>query len=441
MHADHSYHPEDAQISVAALDFLRTPAGAALRQRLAELPAGGSQPTVAQVARLRKEFPAEAVHASLALARLQPKAAGPKGKFPHLSYVWATPEALEQASHIDVGRHKAHRFFELGARHVYDLCAGIGGDALAFAEQMPVTAVELSPVRSRCLEYNVQEAARTGTNGASLQEIAVLTADVRATPLPADAWVHIDPARRSAGKRSPLYEDLIPGPDLVAQLFASGRRGAVKLSPAVDFESLPPGHVELISHQGATVQALLWLNTGLDAGQRTATVLARGQEPFSLTAQPWAVEIAPAPIAADIGGTRRTLYELDGAVTRAGLAQALAQRHHLVPLTTDGGYLLTDADHANTAGLHVLTPFDIWGIVPFSRVAEALRTLPVQAPGAVEVKSRGRLPGIDTDELQTRWSKLRHGACTVLLFRQDEQTLAAVGFRAGAHPAAPSPLV
>ena len=192
MPAHATYVPDDAQITVAALEYLRTPEGERLRQAIAGLPRGGAQPTVAQIAGLRKGFPAEPVHAALALAKLQPKAAGPRGKFPELPYVWATPEALEQATHAQVARHKAERLAQLGARHVFDLCAGIGGDALAFAEYAPVTAVEISPVRAACLRFNAQERRSAFPLEVRNEDLGALLDN-----LPPGAWIHIDPARRS----------------------------------------------------------------------------------------------------------------------------------------------------------------------------------------------------------------------------------------------------
>jgi hypothetical protein len=435
------YQPDDSQITLAGLEFLRTPDGGRLRQAVATLPSGGAAPTVAQIALLRKEFPAEPVHTALALGRLQAKAAGPHGKFPHLGYVWATPEALEQATHLTVGRYKAERFAALGATHLFDLCAGIGGDTLAFLERFPVTAVEMSPVRAACLRFNAQESVPPLQHSLEVRQEDV---GAHAAQWPADAWVHIDPARRSAGKRSTRYEDLIPGPGVLEQLFAGNRRGAVKLSPAVDFASLPPisgsdsgkntGHVELISHLGTVVQALWWLGTPQSPQARTATVLGSSGERWSLTAPPRPAE--PADVqAGPIAGAR--LYELDGAITRAGLAQVLAESLGLTPLTVDGGYLLGKRDLPPPSqtpwrgALHAaIAAFDVQTIVPMGRIPEALAQLPASPPGAVEVKSRGHLPGLDCDDLQRKWSRLHGRLCTVLLFRQRGETLAAVGFRA-----------
>ncbi len=433
-----AYQPDDAQITVSALEYLRTAEGMGLRQAIAELPRAGVAPTVAQIAGLRKRFPAAPTHAALALAKLQPKAAGPQGKFPEMAYVWATPEALEQATHAQVARYKAARFAHFGARQVFDLCAGIGGDALALAHHAPVTAVELSPVRAACLRFNALERSLPFP-------IAVRNEDLTQIidTLPPDAWVHIDPARRSAGKRSARYADLIPGPEVLQRLFARVRGGAIKLSPAVEFDTLPPSppappsHLELISHNGAVVQALLWIGTGLPPNQRTATVLARGRADWSLTAPPRPV--APGSIGEGItqADAPRHLYELDGAVTRAGLAQVVADTYALTPLTVDGGYLLANApaspvpatDAPPDSITHVLTPFRVLAIVPFARVAAALRQLPPLPPGPVEVKMRGHLPGIDADQLQYTWTKACTKVCTVLLFRHHEETRAIIAIR------------
>ena len=426
MPANAAYVPDDAQITLAALEYLRTAEGLRLRQAIAELPRGGTQPTVAQIAGLRKHFPAGPTHAALALARLQPKAAGVQGKFPEMEYVWATPEALEQATHAQVARHKAARFAQWGARHIYDLCAGIGGDALAFAEFAPVTAIEVSPVRAACLRFNAEDRRPPFP-------LTVHTADIRSfiDTLPADGWIHIDPARRSAGKRSVRYEDLIPGPEVLQRLFAHVRRGggAIKLSPAVDFDSLPTGHVELISHDGSVVQALLWIDTDQAPGQRTATVLASGQPPWSLTAIPRPVAVASLPVEAYAPLAERPiyLYEVDGAVTRAGLAQVFAEPRQLQPLTVDGGYLLSTPGAALLKEA-ALTAFHVQVIVPFARVTAALAKC-AAAPGVIEVKTRGRLPGIDTDQLQHEWTKAHPVACTVLLFRHERETWAALARR------------
>jgi hypothetical protein len=422
------FQPDDARITVDALQYLRRAEGVVLRQAVAELP-DAAHPSVAQIASLRKRFPAPPLHAALTLAALQPKAAGPKGKWPQLAYVWATPEALEQATHALVARHKARQFAQVAPAHIFDLCAGIGGDSLALAEVAPVTAIELSAVRTACLAGNVADAVPPPRF-----PLDIRTGDIRESlaTIPEDAWVHIDPARRSEGRRSARYQDLIPGPEWLEKLFARVRGGAIKLSPAVDFASLPRGHLELISHRGTVVQALLWLGPfPMDARSRTATVLSDTLPGWSFQAPPLVETLKPfsffkiplpdAPI---------HFYELDGAVTRAGLAHAFALKTRLIPVTVDGGYLVAEPG-APALDHPALAAFTVRTIVPFSvtRVAETLCRLESTSPGPVEVKCRGRLPGVDTDQLQKTWARTCPCAYTVLLFGHENDTLAVVATR------------
>jgi hypothetical protein len=122
------------------------------------------------------------------------------------------------------------------------------------------------------------------------------------------------------------------------------------------------------------------------------------------------------------------LYEVDGAVTRAGLAQVFAEPRQLLPLTVDGGYLLS-APGAAPLKEAALTAFRVQAIVPFARVMSMLAKC-AAARGVIEVKTRGRLPGIDTDQLQREWTKAHPIDCTVLLFRYERETWAAIAQRA-----------
>ncbi len=419
-----AYLPDDARIAVAAIEALHSPAGAKLRAAITALP-DPERPTVAQISALRKTFPANLLHAGLALAALQIKG---HLKFPELSYVWTTPEALEQASGIAVARHKASRFRAASVANILDFCCGIGGDALALAEVAPVTAVDLSPVRTACLRYNLEQISRP-------HPVEIQTADIRTVSksVSNDAFFHIDPSRRhsaTGGKtqRSAQYEDLIPGPEVVEALITRFAGGVLKLSPAVNFSDLPPGHVELVSQHGTVLQALLWtgrFTEKLPVNRRTATIV--GTSPWSFTGDIQSSGEAPMPVEPMTG----YLYELDGTLTRGGLATAYAATKGLTPLTPDGGYL-----HANALITDPpLTTFQILTTVPFSepRVAEALAHLPESnTSGPIEVKTRGGLPGINTDQLQKTWTQTAPRNLTVLLFRHHDDVLAVIAKRLAA---------
>ncbi len=432
--ANSPYAPEDARITTTSLEFLHTPEGTKLLASIAAVLATRAEPTVADVASFRKHFPADVVHAAFAVARLQSKATGPHGKFPTLHFLWSVPEALEQATDAGVARHKAARFAHAGITHIFDFCAGIGGDTLALANIAPITAIDLSPIRTLCLNWNLE-------NAHPKFPVTIRTEDLRQTlpTIPPDAAAfHIDPSRRSEGKRSPRYEDLIPGPDVlhsIIQRFThnGGEGGAIKLSSAVDFDSLPPGHLELISHNRTVVQAVLWVGklttTFGDATTltRTASILKNHKTLFTFTAAPRRIPfLDESPLSASVLPT--TLYELDGAFTRADLAAPLAESLQLSPLTPDGGYLV--GKNAGSLDHPALTAFTILSVVPYSeqRVADALQQAGGVA-GPIEVKTRGGLPNIDTDRLQKIWTKSAPLSRSVFLFRHAGDVVAVIAQR------------
>jgi hypothetical protein len=367
------------------------------------------------------------------MGRVQARA---REKFPHLPYIWGPPEALEQASGFAVASWKARRLAPLThGRPLFDLCAGIGGDTLALAQVAPVTAIDLSPVRMRCLQWN---AAATNhpihPQGADISELL--------PTLSREGLFHIDPARRRHDigkiKRSHRYQDLLPGPPILDAVIHHFAGGMLKLSPAVDFDSLPQGHVEVLSEAGTIVQAVLYvgiLSPAFPSGTRTATILRPGMAAFSFSAPP-EVRLAPSPPPAEAEG--RYLYEVDGAVTRAGLAPALARECNLLPLTIDGGYLLSASPlpppHPPSSALShpALKPFRIRAILPFSprRFAQTLAQFarPGDPLGPIEVKTRG-LPELSTDDLQKALSKASPHRRTLLLFRQGQRLLAAIADR------------
>ena len=378
--------------------------------------------TVADIATLRKSHPPDIVHAALTLAQLQKKA---RHKFPDLPFTWAVPEALEQATDARVAAHKAARFAALHPEKILDLCAGIGGDTMALAKIAPTTAYDLSPIRTTCLRYNLDSLGLSAD---------IRTEDIRtllATPPIKNqkskienppTFFHIATARGSGGEGSPAVQGLIPGPDLLLPLISQFPAGALKLSPAVDFDSLPPGHLEIISRNRTVVQAVLWTGTLADPfahGTRTATVIEDDGQILSYTARPKPPELTAA--------VASYLFEADPALTRAGVAAALGAELRLGALTVDGGYL-TGSEPLHHAAV---VAFRVILTIPYSqeRVTAALSHLPPADPGPVEVKTRGGIPGINTDQLQLIWSAATTSRRTVLIYRLTGDTVATLAER------------
>lgn len=405
----HAYQADDAGLTVASLEFLASAAGQPLLQAAIDAVRAGTHQDAKTADRLRKLADAAHVRAALVIAAASVKATAPKGKFAGMPFFWAVPEALEQATSLRVARYKAS-LVPAGVT-VFDCCAGIGGDALAFAEHHDVVAVESSAVRAWCIAKNAKAA---GVSDRLRVREMLLTPD----HVPGDdhAFFHIDPARRSNNRRSHHYEDMQPGPDVIAALIARMPRGMIKLSPGVDFDSLPPGRLELISERGVVVQALLHIGDPAP-DCRTATVIDDAVTSF--TDRPALAETCPAPAA--------FVFELDGAFTRAQLAAAFAAQHQLAALTPDGGYLTGDAQIEHPA----LTSFRVLSALPYheKQLITAIKDIPPHSTRPIEVKTRG-LPDLDTDALQKKLTR-DAGACglTVLLYRHDRQIKAVIAAR------------
>ena len=177
----------------------------------------------AEVKRLRKRASPAAVSAAIRLFQARTKASL---KFERGHRMWVEPTAVEQATSELVARHKAQRF---ACPLVVDLCAGIGGDALALAERSHILAVDCDQGMCRRLAYNALVYERD-------DRLLPVLARAENFALPAGAWLHIDPDRRVVRqKRARVLEDYAPGPAFWNSAMERVAGGAIKLGPASDF--------------------------------------------------------------------------------------------------------------------------------------------------------------------------------------------------------------
>lgn len=361
---------------------LTTPAGQALLAEVAAVVA----PRPADVGRWRRQAGPVQVAAALRLADARRRGAA---KFERADRMWLDPVGLEQATAEAVSRHKARRFAGR-AEVVFDLCCGIGGDAiaLALAAGARVIAVDRDQAMCRRTRWN----ASVHEVGASL---AVVRADVRSFVIPSGAWVHVDPDRRAgqpAGRRARRLEGYEPGPDVLFALAGQAPGGAIKLGPASDFDdhfSGPGFEVELISLSGECKEATVWFGEAVSC-RRRATCLPNGAT--------WTDRDAPAAIA-PVGPVEAWVYDPDPSLARAGLLDAFAAAHGL------GRY---------TGGVDFLTSRELVAS-PFLAAFEVIEVLPLDLKrvkaavgshglGRLEVKTRGL--DLPAEALRAR---LQHG--------------------------------
>jgi hypothetical protein len=298
---------------------------------------------------------------------------------------------------------------------VLDLCCSVGGDLLALPDGS--TGVDLDEARLLLARANAEVLGR---------RLAFVRADVRVLPLPRDADVFVDPARRAGGRRVFDPRAYAPPLDVVLGWRSRLRRLGAKVAPGVDHEALPGDvEVEIVSLGGDVKEAVLWTGEARTGVRRTATLLPGRHV---LRERP-----VPEPPVVPPGGW---LLEPDGAVVRAHLVQQLAADvgGRLVDRTI--AYLVADAPEP--------TPFGRWyevlEVLPFS--LKGLRAvLRAHDAGPLVVKKRGT--AVEPEELRRRLKLDGSREVTVVLTRaagrQVAMVVRAVPGAARSAPAAEEP--
>ncbi|RME40485.1 MAG: class I SAM-dependent methyltransferase, partial [Caldilineae bacterium] len=131
-------------------EWLTSPQGAEWLRRAETLPLTPAT-RLTDLQTLRRHLSAEEAAAVVEQVLLRRRGGA---KFERAGEMLFTRNALEQATHAQVARHRAARF--AGLSPVADLGCGIGGDALALAGVAGrLLAVERNPVRLRFARHNL----------------------------------------------------------------------------------------------------------------------------------------------------------------------------------------------------------------------------------------------------------------------------------------------
>jgi hypothetical protein len=276
--------------------------------------------------RLRKSEAPEQATAAWEMADLRLRAQVKFG--PNASRMFFVREALEQASSARAAAYHARRFAEAGVGTVADVCGGIGGDAIAFAQAgLHVTLYECDPVRALFADANAQALSLDG-------QVTVILGDIVEAKIDADA-IWFDPARRDGRGRRGDPEDYQPPLSTLRRW--TGKSIGVKLSPAIE-HSLANAYdadLEFISDGGECKEALLWLGV-LRTQHGTQATLLTNIDTLSLT-----VNLSfMTPIASETHG--HVLYEPDAAVIRAHGIGTLAAQLQASLVAPQIAYLLSE---------------------------------------------------------------------------------------------------
>jgi hypothetical protein len=378
-------------LTPSTLAALRTADGTALLAAVAVRGVSDEQVLATTTAVRAAGHSPELVAAAVETVRLRIRAAAKFGA--DAGRMFFTPAGVEQATRSSVAAHRAARFAAAGTTRLADLCAGIGGDLVAFARAgMTVEGVDSDPLTATVAAANAEALGLA-------DRVAVRTADVATMDLRGVPAVFCDPARRAGGRR--VFDPTAYSPpwDFLLGLARTVPSAAFKVAPGIDHALVPPGaEAEWVSDGGDVKEAALWCGD-LAGVPRRATLL-----PSGATLTGTGEELAP------VGAVGDWLYDPDGAVVRAHLVAELAERLDATTLDPTIAYL--------TSAALVETPFArayrVDEVMPFSlkRLRAALRARGV---GRVEIKKRGS--ALDVEQLR-RDLRLRGDAgATVVLTR------------------------
>ncbi|WP_442510814.1 class I SAM-dependent methyltransferase [Novipirellula sp. SH528] len=328
---------------------------AAIAELAATTPAG-SDPKVAK--RLRHQFGSDSFYELIAIALLQKKARQKLGD----GVWWATDRALQQATAWQVAKLKSDW---LGDHLVYDLCCGIGGDAIQLANRANedgihrhggVVAVDMDPVILQYADANLRKvktgAATSGASGIG-QVVETVCEDVLKIEIPAAAAIHLDPDRRVGGKRTTRPEDYQPALDAILPRIEAAPAAIIKLAPAAKLDLGNATHRSWISLSGSVREQSLVFGDALRRAEMipgaVSAIAVRSDGSISrfdsgdLSAAE--VELVRAESTKSPG---QWIIDPDAAIRAAGLTEFFASSYGLKTLGGPTGFLTSegDLDHA-----------------------------------------------------------------------------------------------
>lgn len=372
-------------------DLLLTERGRELLAELANSPAAVDPLTAST--RLRARFPAELVTVALTQDRLRRRAVAKFGA--RASVMFFTEAGYEQSTRVEVARLRARRYAAAGVRGVADLCCGVGGDALAFAEAgIRVLAVDRDPLTCAIARANAEALGFS-------ELLRVECADVTQVALDGYEAVFLDPARR--GERGRVFDPDAYSPPWsfalgLAENFAAA---GFKVAPGIPHEAVPAGaEAEWVSDGGEVKEAGVYFGS-LRTAERRATLLPGARTLVN--------EGVPDPKPGDIG---RYMYEPDGAVIRARLLGELAGLLSAHTVDPTIAYLTSDV----LVPTPFATAYEVTDVLPFT--VKKLRALVAERGyGTLEIKKRGA--DVNPEELRRKLAPRgpRTNAATIIVTR------------------------
>jgi hypothetical protein len=330
-----------------------------------------------------------------------------------------TDLALQQATDRWIAAYKASRF--RADSPITDYCCGIGGDLIALAERGSTTGWDRSPEMAVFAAANLRAWTRDSQG-------QIIVGSVEEHPPLADQQWHLDPDRRSDGRRSTQLEWHSPNQETIHAWLATAPNGAIKLAPAAELDSDWQAQAELewISRNRQCRQLVAWFGALVQTpGQHRVTVVTANSQ-HSFVGNPTSL----AELAETVG---EYVFDTDPAIRAAKLTGALAQSLNSSTLASGESYLTS-----NEATEHpLLTCFRVNEVLPLriSAITKHFRSMSI---GELEIKTRG--VSTSPEELRKKLKLSGSASATLLLMRQGKREIAILAERqnSGVTAAAPN---
>ncbi|MFT4185828.1 MAG: class I SAM-dependent methyltransferase [Micrococcaceae bacterium] len=281
-----------------------------------------------------------------------------------------TQTALEQASRAELAVIHAKRFITADNKKVVDLGCGIGADSIAFAKSgLAVTGVEIDEVTAQYARYNLAHYPNT----------KVVVSDATKYQIPVESGVWLDPARRYGNSRIFNPKQFSPDLDFVFELAKRYSTG-VKLGPGLAHAYIPENcEAQWLSDNGAVVELCLWFNE-LKSNNRRSALLIKDNQQYEIGTTADFDEVPEIPLVE----IKDYLYEVDGALLRAGLLNEFAVKHDLAQFDKTIAYLTSDSE--------VISPwvqkYHVIEVLPY-KIKVLKKYLKTHDIGVLNIKKRG----------------------------------------------------
>ncbi|HEY7853622.1 MAG TPA: SAM-dependent methyltransferase [Aquiluna sp.] len=303
-----------------------------------------------------------------------------------------TEAGLEQATRQQVAAWHASRFNEASIASVTDLGAGIGSDAIGFADAgLEVTAVENHPESFQALKHNLATIA----NATALEQDAT-------NHQISSAGVWLDPARRDQDRKSLTVQRLEPSmfsPNLdfvfeIANQYPAG----IKLAPGFPHELIPANfEANWVSHHGDLVEMTLWSGRLGQPGIKKAVMVGETVSEFVGTDQ-----------RAAISEIERYLYEPDVSLIRSHLVGDYANQNGLHLISEQIAYLSS----AKLVSSPWVKGYEVLDVLPLD-VKQIKAYCSKHDIGVLEIKKRG--VDVTPEALRPKLKLKGAGASTLVL--------------------------